>query len=101
MRFPILLLFLVRSTLAQSEPDADTVAVYNASTKYVYYGCWNETTSLEASNGARALADGINESNKGNMTVPLCLDFCASGDNEYKYAGLEWSRYALPIARPP
>lgn len=31
------------------------------------------------------------------MTVPLCLEFCASNGTQYQYAGLEWSRY-VPIS---
>ncbi|GFP58089.1 hypothetical protein ACSS6W_006980 [Trichoderma asperelloides] len=69
-----------------------TVSVYNDSDKYKYYGCYNETTQVPGSADTRALGGGIDESLPGQMTVPKCLAFCGSGDTEYRYAGLEWSR---------
>lgn len=67
-------------------------SIYNGSYTYQYYGCYNETTDIDGSDHERALANGINEVKKGQMTVPMCLSFCSSGNDTYRYAGLEWSR---------
>lgn len=69
-----------------------TVSVYDDSKKYKYDGCYNETTQVPGSADTRALGGGIDESLPGQMTVPICLAFCGSGNTEYRYAGLEWSR---------
>jgi hypothetical protein len=66
--------------------------VFDSSDKYAYQGCYNETTAVEGAGGVRALAGGINEVRKGDMTVQLCLGFCGNGETKYKYAGLEYSR---------
>ncbi len=76
---------------AQGADSQRTVAIYDDSDKYGYYGCYNETTGIADSAGTRAL-DGPNEVKKGEMTVPMCLEFCGNGDKQYRYAGLEWSR---------
>lgn len=86
------LALLIIPTVAQD--NTDQVTVYDDDKKYAYYGCYNETTGIEDSAMTRALPDGINETKQGEMTVPLCLDYCGKGDTEYRYAGLEWSRYA-------
>ncbi|PHH61280.1 hypothetical protein CDD81_510 [Ophiocordyceps australis] len=70
----------------------DSVAIYNDSGRYSYLGCFNETTDIPASDHSRALSDGINQVRPGQMTVPMCLAFCANGATRYRYAGLEWSR---------
>jgi hypothetical protein len=89
------LLGLLPATTAQ-QLNA-TVRVYQDSKTYGYMGCYNETTEIEGSGRTRALAGGANVVRKGEMTVPLCLDFCYTADNgsHYRYAGLEWSRYVL------
>lgn len=70
-----------------------TPAIYNSSTKYTYVGCYNETTGIANTNGARTLANGMDEVGPGNMTVPACLDFCSdSGGAAYAYAGIEFAR---------
>lgn len=72
-----------------------TVSIYDDSDKYIYYGCYNETTQVAGSAETRALGGGIDESLPGEMTVPKCLAFCGNGSTEYRYAGLEWSRYVF------
>lgn len=76
--------------------SAGNVSIYTDSKKYDYYGCYNETTEIPGSAHTRALDGGINEVKRGEMTVPMCLSFCADGDTQYAYAGLEWSRYVAP-----
>ncbi|KAI8954284.1 WSC domain-containing protein [Xylaria longipes] len=64
---------------------------------YTYAGCWNESAGLPNTTGLRAL-DGPTESLEGEMTVEICLAFCAQGDTQqnhraaYRLAGLEYSR---------
>ncbi|KAI0446810.1 WSC domain-containing protein [Xylaria telfairii] len=64
---------------------------------YTYAGCWNESAGLPGTTGLRAL-DGPNEVLDGEMTVEICLAFCARGDvtqnhrAAYRLAGLEYSR---------
>ncbi|KAH8167660.1 hypothetical protein CIB48_g597 [Xylaria polymorpha] len=64
---------------------------------YTYAGCWNESAGLPGTTGLRAL-DGANEVLEGEMTVEICLAFCARGDATqdhraaYRLAGLEYSR---------
>lgn len=74
-----------------------TVSVWDDSGKYKYFGCYNETTQVPGSADTRALGGGIQESLPGAMTVPTCLAFCGNGATEYRYAGLEWSRYVSVI----
>lgn len=75
-----------------------TVSVWDDSNKYKYFGCYNETTQVPGSADTRALGGGIQESLPGAMTVPTCLAFCGNGATEYRYAGLEWSRYVSLIS---
>lgn len=90
----LLLLFASTISLTLAQQNS-TVQVYTESKQYTYYGCYNETTGIDGSDHSRALSDGANEVKKGEMTVPMCLDFCFNGANgtHYLYAGLEWSRY--------
>lgn len=66
-------------------------------TIYQYAGCWNESAGLPGTTGLRALT-GSSEVLPGEMTVGLCLGFCAhggsggSGTETYRFAGLEYSR---------
>lgn len=71
----------------------DTVSVFKPEDTYSYHGCYNETTEIPNSDGSRALSGGITEVREDEMTVPLCLDLCSEGNQEYVYAGLQWSRY--------
>ncbi|KAM7192287.1 WSC domain containing protein [Rhypophila sp. PSN 637] len=57
---------------------------------YKYHGCYNETTALQDTSGARALYNGKNEVKPGEMTVQRCQTFC--NDGQFKYAGLEYSK---------
>jgi hypothetical protein len=74
--------------------------VTDASNKYTYVGCYNETAGLPNTNGQRAL-QGSHEALPGAMTVEACLDFCGRGDaaaapkphpGAYALAGLQYSR---------
>ncbi|EON99677.1 putative wsc domain-containing protein [Phaeoacremonium minimum UCRPA7] len=86
-----LLLTALFPTLSLAQRPEPTI--YNASsTKYVYEGCYNETTGISGTNGDRALSGGIHMIGIGNMTVPMCLDYCGSGSVTYTYAGIEYSR---------
>ena len=83
------------STTTSTSPAAPTPTVLDVSDRYRYAGCYNETTAVSGAGGARALGDGADEVLAGQMTVPLCLGFCAGGGGGgtvYKYAGLEFSR---------
>ncbi|KAK1600398.1 WSC domain-containing protein [Colletotrichum navitas] len=91
-RFPGLatLLFLAAllAPLAAAQPQ-----IYTGSDKYLYQGCFNETTDIANTAHLRALSGGASRVFQGNMTVPLCLSFCSTGaDEEYTYAGMEYSR---------
>ncbi|KAM0379477.1 hypothetical protein ACHAPK_000052 [Fusarium culmorum] len=84
-------------TLVASQDSSNTTAsnptIYQGSYDYKYHGCYNETTQIQDSAEDRALADGTHLVKAGKMTVPMCLDFCTSNGTQYKYAGLEWSRF--------
>ncbi|KKA30669.1 hypothetical protein TD95_002659 [Thielaviopsis punctulata] len=68
----------------------DSLSIYNASSTYIYKGCYNETVQLPGAGGVRALSGGKSEELMGTMTVPLCLSYCM--DDGYEFAGLEYSR---------
>ncbi|KAK4128814.1 WSC-domain-containing protein, partial [Parathielavia appendiculata] len=63
-------------------------------------GCYNETTDLPNTTGARALSGGTNLVAAGNMTVETCWAFCRTGAGDasggktasFKFAGLEYAR---------
>ncbi|KAB5580689.1 WSC domain-containing protein [Coniochaeta sp. 2T2.1] len=84
----------VSTTSTSSSPTASPSIVHSLpNSKYVYLGCYNETTSVAGTGGARALDGGINEVKEGAMTVDMCISFCGSStQQQYKYAGLEFSR---------
>ncbi|KAG9698849.1 hypothetical protein KCU95_g2247, partial [Aureobasidium melanogenum] len=56
---------------------------------YDYLGCYNETTGIAGTSGARAITGGKMETGD-NTTVADCLQYC--GQNSYQYAGLEYSK---------
>ncbi|KAG7139588.1 putative fungistatic metabolite like protein [Verticillium longisporum] len=86
---PLLVLALAALAAAQS-PTVYTPD--KRSSPYAYEGCYNETTTLSSSN-TRALSGGVSQLGFGNMTVPLCLDYCRRGTAAaYKYAGLQYAR---------
>lgn len=94
----VILSALVPTIAAQPAP-ALAPAIYNSSSTYSYLGCYNETTGLAGTNGARALNGGTSEVGKGNMTVEMCLGFCGGeAGPRYMYAGLEYSRCALLLS---
>ncbi|WZH39820.1 WSC domain-containing protein [Fusarium acuminatum] len=90
----ISLLFLFIPVVSQQTPDSngENPSIYRASGQYRYHGCYNETTQTPDSAEERALTGGSHLVEAGKMTVPLCLEFCASNGTQYQYAGLEWSR---------
>lgn len=95
----ILVLLLVSLVHAQSTATSPTssasASIASGTSKWTYAGCYNETTGVNGTDGARALV-GTMETYT-NMTVAACLDFCGSD----VYAGLEYSRYvALQYAEP-
>ena len=92
---PILPLLLLLATLFAASVCADAPAVpllVNATGKYKYLGCYNETMGVANSDGSRTLDGGSNEVLPGNMTVELCVAFCGNAATPYKFAGLEYSR---------
>ncbi|KJZ73522.1 hypothetical protein HIM_07078 [Hirsutella minnesotensis 3608] len=86
------LALLLTIAVAQQTHPPGQVRIYDDSKLYKYLGCYNETTEVPGSDGSRALPDGIDEVRQGEMTVPMCLAFCANGRTQYRYAGLQWSR---------
>jgi hypothetical protein len=76
------------STTSASLPVA-TGFIYPGDAKYVYNGCYNETTLVNGTGGRRALFGGGMEA-LDTMTVSTCLDYCNMGGN--KYAGLEYGK---------
>jgi hypothetical protein len=90
----LLLLFSISAFSPTPAARAQTAlpTIYNGSSKYAYYGCYNETVDIPGSTDSRAIGDGTNEVLPGTMTVPDCLGFCSSNGTTYKYAGLEFSR---------
>lgn len=90
MLVPLLLVLaaLFPSAALAQRPEP---TIYDSSaTNYVYAGCYNETTGISGTSGDRALDGGIHMIGTGNMTVPMCLDYCDGGS--YAYAGIEYSR---------
>lgn len=88
-----LFLLVGRATsLTIRDPGSQDLKIYKESNKYRYYGCYNETTQIKDSAEQRALNGGAHLIRAGKMTVPMCLEFCASNGTEYAFAGLEWSR---------
>ncbi|KAI0022263.1 WSC domain-containing protein [Xylariomycetidae sp. FL0641] len=70
-----------------------TLTIVRDSTVYAYAGCYNETSALAHTTGARALDGGLFLAAPGALTVPRCLAFCARGTpTVYAFAGLEYSR---------
>ena len=88
-----LLLSIVSCVSSQDSTNKSEPSIYRGSDVYKYHGCYNETTQVQDSAEERALAGGSHLVKAGKMTVPMCLDFCTSNGTQYKYAGLEWSRY--------
>lgn len=68
-------------------PSTLTPTIYTAPAPWTYTGCYNETTLLD---GKRALEGGVLQDTT-NMTVPLCLSYCAVSG--FTWAGLEYTRF--------
>ncbi|KUJ22455.1 WSC-domain-containing protein, partial [Mollisia scopiformis] len=73
----------------QAQATATSASIYPAPTGWGYYGCYNETTLANGTEGQRALNGGVMEA-LDQMTVPMCLAYCQS--NAYAFAGLEYTR---------
>lgn len=102
---PLLSLLLTLSPTpshAQSESEsAPSLTIANdPASGYVYHGCYNETTGLADTTGARALDDGTNLVAPADMTVERCWEFCRTGAGDssggtggsFKFAGLQYAR---------
>lgn len=99
----------VSATASTAAASTASPTVYNSSTttdassavrQYAYHGCLLEITGTKGTApGSRSLQDGTVQILPGNMTVPVCLAFCAtaaaatnSTAAAYSYAGLEYGR---------
>lgn len=94
------LLALSFSTLALAQSSSATpttsdtatataASIYPGGTNWAYFGCYNETTLYNGTNGARAIAGLLEASDI--MTVETCLNYCRG--NGYQVAGLEYTRF--------
>ncbi len=90
-RLLLLLVTLFAATVAADDAPKTPVVVAGSG-KYKYLGCYNETSGLTNTTGARTLDGGSKEVLPGNMTVETCLAFCGDIGTPYKYAGVEFSR---------
>ena len=77
------------SSASASATSAVAASIAAGSNGYSYVGCWNETTGIEGTSGARALSGGKMES-VDTATVEACLEYC--GASNYQYAGLEYAQ---------
>ncbi|KAM7219302.1 WSC domain containing protein [Rhypophila decipiens] len=84
------LLCAASGILAQQAQQAPASIYTDTKDGYKYHGCYNETTALQDTSGARALYNGKNEVKPGEMTVQRCQTFC--NDGQFRYAGLEFSK---------
>lgn len=86
--YPILTILAI-ALLLLAQAQAQTLSDLNdaAAAPYAYYGCYNETTQLNNTDGTRALTGGSQQSSQ-TMTVRSCLDFC----KKTQYAGLEYGQ---------
>jgi len=75
---------------ARAQATTTTASIYPGTSAWMYYGCYNETTLTNGTNGLRALNGGP-EDTSTTMTVPMCLSYCAS--NSFPWAGLEYTTY--------
>ncbi|KAL2127249.1 hypothetical protein VTI74DRAFT_11048 [Chaetomium olivicolor] len=99
LTFLLLLPLGLGGALAQQQ-ETPALTIFTPRSGYTYQGCYNETTGLPNTTGARALGGGTNLVRPGNMTVEMCLDFCKTGAGDasggktgsFKYAGLEYAR---------
>lgn len=68
---------------------ATAASIYPGGTNWAYFGCYNETTLYNGTNGQRAINGGLIEA-LDTMTVEICLNYCKS--NGFAVAGLEYTR---------
>ncbi|KAK4243045.1 hypothetical protein C7999DRAFT_18539 [Corynascus novoguineensis] len=103
-----LLAFQIPTSKASKVIRADTpqpeIVIPPPSSGYVYHGCYNETTGLPDTAGARALSGGADLVRPGpgsdGMTVEMCWEFCRTGAGDasggtsgrFMFAGLEYAR---------
>ncbi|RDL34535.1 uncharacterized protein BP5553_07663 [Venustampulla echinocandica] len=86
----IVALLLCAATVCRAQATTTAPAsIFPGTASWAYQGCYNETTTVNGTNGLRALNGGINSA-LDTMTVPICLNFCA--DANYAFAGLEYTR---------
>ena len=76
-----------------SASPSTTATVFSGTANWDYIGCYNETTLVNGTGGARALA-GVLEA-EDDMTVVTCLDYCRG--QGLSMAGLEYTRYVTLI----
>ncbi|KAF2236289.1 WSC-domain-containing protein [Viridothelium virens] len=80
------------SSAAPSGSTSAVPAINHGTNQYTYMGCYNETTSEPGA--PRALTMGVQLNarweSEDDMTVEMCIAYC--GQNNTKYAGLEYSR---------
>jgi hypothetical protein len=83
--------FAQSTSSTASQPASTAVAsIFPGTSPWSYYGCWNETTLITGTNGARALGGGVQE-DLTTMTAELCMSFCKS--NSFTFAGIEYTKY--------
>jgi hypothetical protein len=93
--FLLLSQFSAQSTTATSSSASPSLlAVYPGDGRYKYAGCFNETTSVDGSSGARALSGGQMEDDD-NLTPMSCFAYC----NGYEFAGLQYGMLDAVRAR--
>ena len=66
---PLLLLLLTTPSLAADTPTPAPAIFTDTKGGYKYHGCYNETTGIAGTSGARALYNGKDEVKRGEMTV--------------------------------
>ncbi|KAE9381700.1 WSC-domain-containing protein [Stipitochalara longipes BDJ] len=82
--------FAQSTSSTASHPASTAVAsILPAKSPWSYYGCWNETTLAAGTNGARALAGGMEEDSP-TMTAEVCMAYCKS--SSYTFAGIEYTK---------
>ncbi|KAH8792446.1 WSC domain-containing protein [Hyaloscypha finlandica] len=82
--------FAQSTSSTASQPASTAVAsIFPGTSPWSYYGCWNETTLITGTNGARALGGGVQE-DLTTMTAELCMSFCKS--NSFTFAGIEYTK---------
>ncbi|KAI9053533.1 hypothetical protein LZ554_002488 [Drepanopeziza brunnea f. sp. 'monogermtubi'] len=107
LAFPALLLALLLALLGLAQAEAANITITpetsanatisEGNSQYAYHGCYEESgLGNNATNGLRALSSGKMES-RDDMTVELCLTYCADGG--WAFAGLQYTKecYCAPL----